>query len=842
MTLQRKTLLIFGSSFLALLFVFYVVFSWLLRNNVESAQNASASQALRVAKGLLTQTGDRLAEKFADWAAWDDAYDFVRNRNVRFMESNLGNESLALLRIHYILFLDTQGRIVYGTAFDLKSKAKKTVPESLKQLLNNAALRRFDKPDARRFGFAFVDDQLTLLSLYPIVTSELKGPPRGTLVVGRTLDNEELRRLTNESGLSITLRSISESSTLPSAFQDALGALQRRPAEVPLQPLDDKTLGAYALMSNIEGQRNLLLQVALPRNTEQESAQSLRYLFVTLLLSALVLGGATIISLRALVLAPLTRLSDEVRHVRDSGDAAQRIAVSGDRELAVLAHDINAMLARLEETQARVRENEERFRSATQYAAVGVGIVSPDGRFLQANRALCALLGYDESELQSLTFQELTHPDDLRADEQNVQRLLDGQIQSYQMEKRYRHRDGYFVWGLLSVSLVRDKKGAPLYFISQVQDISARKDAEVQLQQAHEELQSRVGELTQRTREMELVGEMGEMLQICRTRDEAGQIIQQGVRTLFPSIAGALSIMNSSQDRVEIMLRWGDGCIADVVKDAYFAPDECWSLRRGRVHRVEDAKGVLCGHVAPEMNGSYLCLPMTAERQTLGVLHLCRNDGQTWNTTQLQLARTVAEQISLALFNLELQATLRHQSVRDPLTGLFNRRHMEESLARELSRAERKAHPISLILFDVDHFKRFNDTFGHEAGDLVLREIGAVLKEKSRKMDIACRYGGEEFLLILPECALENAVKRAEELRAAVKALALRHQEKSLGQITLSLGVVAYPEQGKANDDLIRNADALLYEAKRAGRDRVMAANDTVQQNAPLKLESAAQT
>ncbi len=164
------------------------------------------------------------------------------------------------------------------------------------------------------------------------------------------------------------------------------------------------------------------------------------------------------------------------------------------------------------------------------------------------------------------------------------------------------------------------------------------------------------------------------------------------------------------------------------------------------------------------------------------------------------------------------------QSVRDPLTGLFNRRYMEETLEREIRRAARANGPVSIIMLDVDHFKHFNDTFGHEAGDIVLRGIGAVLRAQVRAGDIACRYGGEEFTLIMPVASAEVARQRAEHLRAQVKGLVVHRRGVALGQITVSLGVAAFPVHGDTGETVLGEADDALYQAKRAGRDQVVVA------------------
>jgi diguanylate cyclase (GGDEF)-like protein len=165
---------------------------------------------------------------------------------------------------------------------------------------------------------------------------------------------------------------------------------------------------------------------------------------------------------------------------------------------------------------------------------------------------------------------------------------------------------------------------------------------------------------------------------------------------------------------------------------------------------------------------------------------------------------------------------LQEQAVTDPLTGLYNRRYLREALSRELMRAKRKNSPLAVVMVDADHFKRINDTLGHEAGDMVLKELGALFKRSIRGSDIACRYGGEEFALLLPDASLDGAERKAEDIRMAVKRLDIRVQDKPVGALSASFGVALFPQHADEADALLTKADEALYQAKGAGRDRVM--------------------
>jgi diguanylate cyclase (GGDEF)-like protein len=262
-------------------------------------------------------------------------------------------------------------------------------------------------------------------------------------------------------------------------------------------------------------------------------------------------------------------------------------------------------------------------------------------------------------------------------------------------------------------------------------------------------------------------------------------------------------------------------------EETIFEFDDCWALRRSQIHLATQAKpGLFCKHIGQDSHPTAsLCLPMISQGEVFGLLHVQTQLPEGLSPVRQQLARTVTEQMSLALANLKLRETLRSESIRDALTGLFNRRYLEESLNREIRRAECQQQPLSIIMVDIDHFKQFNDTFGHEAGDTVLRSLGQFLGQQVRGSDIACRFGGEELTLILPNASLEVAATRAEQLRQGVSHLQLYYQDQSLSTITISLGVACFPEHGQEGELLLRRADEALYQAKRQGRNCVVAAS-----------------
>jgi diguanylate cyclase (GGDEF)-like protein len=337
--------------------------------------------------------------------------------------------------------------------------------------------------------------------------------------------------------------------------------------------------------------------------------------------------------------------------------------------------------------------------------------------------------------------------------------------------------------------------------------------------------------LAERERQANALAQMGSLLQTCKNSAEAYAIVQRFAQQLLKGMSGTLSIISASRNMLQPVVSWAPDGSPEVRE--VFEPEDCWALRLGRLHRVKDPlTEMTCSHTHSQLHGPVqngtrvqsLCIPLTSQDEPIGVLSFYLTDpaADAFTEAQQHLAISLAEQLALALANLKLREILRNQSIRDPLTGLFNRRYLDETLDIELHRAGRKQAPLSIIMFDIDHFKRFNDTFGHDAGDYVLREVGALLKRTSRGGDIPCRYGGEEFLLILPETGTQDATMRAERLRGEIKKLTLRHQGQALGDVSFSLGVATYPHHAVGGSELVSVADAALYQAKREGRDRVV--------------------
>jgi len=459
------------------------------------------------------------------------------------------------------------------------------------------------------------------------------------------------------------------------------------------------------------------------------------------------------------------------------------------------------MFEEMKKREEELREREERLRKIFEDGPLGMAIVDLDYRFARVNHTLCQMVGYTEEELTSLRFPDITYPEDIDTDIRYAEQLVRKEITRYKMDKRYIKKNKEIIWVTLTASIILDSDGNPLYYLAMIEDITERKRAEQAIQQSNEKLTASVKELEFRSHNRTLLNEMGDLLQTCLTVEEAYDIIAKFAQLLFPGESGALCILDDPQNNVETVAAWGESSPTESI----FAPEDCWALRRGKAHVVgSSGTEPICRHITYPPSDGYLCVPMMSQGKALGTLCLLKSPNNVHQSKEIlllskesvmqQLAIAFARQVELALANLKLRETLHNQAIRDPLTGLFNRRYMEESLKREIYRAERKGTSLGIIMLDIDHFKRFNDTHGHATGDALLHELGAFLKAHVRGADIACRYGGEEFTLILPDVSVEGARQRAEQLRERVRYLKVQDNNQTLDGVTLSLGVAVSQE------------------------------------------------
>src|SRR5258706_1599681 len=474
----------------------------------------------------------------------------------------------------------------------------------------------------------------------------------------------------------------------------------------------------------------------------------------------------------------------------------------------------------------------------------------PDGMDDYFNQRCFDYTGLTLEQCRCTGWTTAVHPDDLAlcmAKWENARRTGD----AYDVEYRLRRKDGTFRWFLCRGNPIRNAAGDVVKWFGTCTDIENQKQNQqvleeqilertMQLADVNTRLQEEMSEKDSARRELDqqnerimeelrkrseratMLAKMGELLQSCIGLDEVVAAALGFAPRIFPSARGAMALLNGARSQAEVAGS-GTDCRLPAMEVGL---TEGWALRTGHPHLVV-AGGFTspCAHAAGEKS-PYLGIPLLAQGKTLGILHFQATDeAPQLEASELSFKTTFAAQVGLSIANITLREALRTQSVRDPLTGLYNRRYMEEILDREVRRAARAAQSLGLLMIDLDHFKSFNDTYGHDAGDAVLREIGKSLTKGIRAEDFVCRFGGEEFVVILPTADLAASYARAERLRAKAKELTILYQGKSMGMITLSVGVAVFSEHGISPKDLMAAADTALYEAKHGGRDQVVVAS-----------------
>lgn len=438
------------------------------------------------------------------------------------------------------------------------------------------------------------------------------------------------------------------------------------------------------------------------------------------------------------------------------------------RGVAILLADISSR----RELEARLKESEKRFFQAFRYAAIGMALVLPDGRWLQVNDALCAMLGYDEDELMTRAFQELTHPDDLAADLALVGKLLAGESLSYHMEKRYLHRDGHVVHAQLSVSLVRDEHGEPLYFISQVQDISERKAFEEALFRERELAEvtlKSIGDAVITTDPNLIVTSLNPIAEamtgwpsheaVGRPMDDIFQLRDPLTRQPIPN---------------PLIMAVDKNSIVGLTTDAILIH------RNGFDSPIEDSAAPIHDHAGNVIGG-------------VVVFH------------------DVSETRALAL-------KMAHLAHHDTLTGLPNRALLTSRMEFAVTVAARRHQRAALLFVDVDHFKQINDTLGHAAGDVLLQEVARRIRASVRADDTVSRLGGDEFVVLLPQIEGPSDASAVAEKVLAACSQAVGVDTSAL-TISFSIGISVYPDDAIDAESLLRNADTAMYEAKMQGRN-----------------------
>ncbi|MBE9000166.1 diguanylate cyclase [Nostoc sp. LEGE 12447] len=349
-------------------------------------------------------------------------------------------------------------------------------------------------------------------------------------------------------------------------------------------------------------------------------------------------------------------------------------------------------------------------------------------------------------------------------------------------------------------------------------DITESIEAQRSLTDLNRQLEEKTLRLEAKKREIIYLSDMADMLYCCESKDEMYQAVALTCSKLFPDMSGCICIISNSKNYVQMTSIWGDERIR--TSKEIFSQSDCWALRRGKVNLLSSGKsGLVCNHLIQPVSGTHLCVPLFGQGEVVGILHIYALE--EISPEEQQISEIIARTLGFALNNLSIKQRLTHDNLRDGMTQLFNQSYMETILEQRLAEAERSGQPLSVIFLDIDNFKSYNSRYGHVTANIVIQELAKLLLKSIRSFDIPCRWGGEEFVIVMPNMTLENLRKRVEQLRLDVEQMQLKDGDQILQGITASFGI-AVSEAGITVKDFLNRANQAMLEAKRTGKNRVM--------------------
>jgi len=391
----------------------------------------------------------------------------------------------------------------------------------------------------------------------------------------------------------------------------------------------------------------------------------------------------------------------------------------------------------------------------------------------------------------------------------------------------------------ITSSLIKNENNEINGAVHIIRNITKHVQEQLELKESYKKLNEGIQALQDKNEQISLLVEMSDIMLACSSQKELCHVMKKYCQRMLHFASGYLYVMHPSKNYLETAVSWG----SPNTPETMFTPDDCWAIRLGKMHQVGSSHNeLICNHVSVsgEKILSFICIPLMAQNDIYGLLYLeiPQEPATEFSQNQQLLITAFSELTALAFANVRLRENLRYQSMRDPLTGLYNRRYLEDFLLKQTHQSERTKSSISLLMLDLDHFKKINDTYGHDAGDVALKELGKILQEDIRVGDVAARYGGEEFIVAFYNTDEKTSKARAENIRQAVSGLQIKYGAQEVGPLTISIGISIYPTHGRTSTELIEAADKALYFAKANGRNKIVLFSDIESKKASLNKKN----
>jgi diguanylate cyclase (GGDEF)-like protein/PAS domain S-box-containing protein len=910
MSVRIKTLIVICLTFLTLLGILFFISQWFLLKDAISAEEKSTTTDVTRLQHALDDQIAMMDSNVGDWAPWDDTYNFISSGDTAYIDSNLPNVTFTNLGVELMLFINNTGQIVFGKMIDLESEIEIPIPESLYSQLQAGSLLLSHKDLSDKLaGILSLPEGPMIIASQPIVTSQGEGPIRGTLIMGRRLDEGDIAKLSQKTQLSISVYPYNDE-VLPGDAARARNTLAGVKS-IYIAPQSETVISGYTLVNDVSGNPALILRIDAPRELYTQAKMSVRYIGLALLAIGIVLSLVTMLLLEKMVIVRLTRFTSGILKIGSQGTASSRVEANGNDEIAVLATSVNSMLDSLENSLTKERESEKKFHDFFNNAGIGMFRTRLDGsEILDMNEKFLAIFGRTRSEMKGSA--SVLHWADLREREEMVRRLeAEGQVNDF--ECGMLNKQGEMRRCLTSIRLCREEG----ILEGSILDITERKQMEEALHQSEAELRALFASM----RDVVLVIDRGGVYRKIAPTNPGWlvkppqELIGKTLRDVFPTVEAEIfisvvqQVLDTKQPhQIEYALNIGDRTVqfeasvspmtedrtlwvahditkrkrSELVQHAIFRLTQAaltsegidilyqsihstlgelipaenffialydstsnqisfpyyvdqydepppgpiklegltgYVIRTGRpLLATREVFDRLVGQGEVEKVGTvgedWMGAPLQVEGRMIGVMAVqSYTQGIHFYQEDLDLLEFVSNQVAQAIERKRMEEEIRSLSLTDDLTGLYNRRGFTLLADQELKLAYRFKRSVLLFFCDVDSLKAINDTHGHAAGDMALKEVSAILKETFRESDILSRLGGDEFVVLAPDASMENAGILSNRVQTILKR---RDQQGDRPyHLTLSIGFARCdPEAPCTLSDLITQADALMYKHK----------------------------